>query len=239
MDWSLLWEGLLSHALYALLIFAGGAVLAAIKLKWPNYAEPARYGLIGAACVAVVLFALLGRGIISSPRPEITPNNIEQNLKLWADHLSVTLERQDISDRYFSYIARFHGGDPVEVFRVKDRPEYLQFVASIDFAPQHQAIFAALSKAQQDKVTQELTLTLNQLRMGTIMGSLTAPTGQALQTKIVLQKGIPIENMSQGVFVDSFDDMTRAVASARAAVSLDLAQAQAEESKQSKPKIGG
>ncbi len=222
MDWNAIWQGIVSNALYGLLIFGGGGLIAYLRIKRPNFADPLRFGLLGAACIALILFALMGRGILVRPRLEITPGNIEENLKLWAEHLSITLEHQEISDRYFSYIARLHGGDPIEVFRAKEKPAYFQFSANMDFAPQHQVAFSKLDKAQQERVQQELTLEVARLRMGTIIASLVAPTGQIVQTKIMLQKAVPIENMSEATFGDSFDEMTRSLQLVRAAVTLDL-----------------
>ena len=55
-DW--LWQGLVTNSVYALLILAGGLMLAILQKEWPIYATPALYGVIGGSVPCNHLFCI-------------------------------------------------------------------------------------------------------------------------------------------------------------------------------------
>jgi hypothetical protein len=76
-----------------------------------------------------------GRSPFAKQQIEITPENIEENLKIWADNVAISLTRANIPESYFGYIANHPGADAIQVFRAKDKPGYLQFSATISLIP--------------------------------------------------------------------------------------------------------
>jgi hypothetical protein len=219
-------QGLVNNLVWALLIATFGIGMAILKKRDSKWVAPFLYGIVTVACLAVIGFTFTGRSLFSSPPLEITPENIESNLKTWTNNLAITLTRTTIPESYFGYVAILRGADPVQLFRSKDKPGYLQFRATIAFSPEHLVAMSKLSDAQTLKVTQELFLEVARLRMGSTLTSLTGPGGKPFQTEVVLQKGVTIPTLNEALFAESFDDMTRATALVRAATNLALAQAE-------------
>jgi hypothetical protein len=71
---------------------------------------------------------------------------------------------------------------------------------------------------------QQLALEIDRVRVGSTIANMTGPNGQPVKTEVLLQKAVPIPNLNEGYFVDSLDEMTRAVAVVRAATNVALAQ---------------
>ncbi|HSZ02510.1 MAG TPA: DUF2299 family protein [Terriglobales bacterium] len=166
MDFGWLWQGLVSNAVWELLILAAGIAMAILRKRESKWVGPVLYGIVTIASLVVIWFTFTGRPLFSQTRSEVvTPENVEENLKTWADHLAMSLERQPPSEAtFFSYIGRTGGPrDPINIFRAKEKPGYLQFRATINLAPEHQAALAKLSKQDSTKFLNELDLEMSRL----------------------------------------------------------------------------
>jgi hypothetical protein len=162
---------------------------------------------------------------VQAATPPTTEENIEENLKLWADHLAMSLLRQPLPNGdIFSYIGRVQGNnDPVEVFVAKEKPGYLQFKTVLDASPEHQAILAKLTEHNYAKVLNEIGMEISRLRMATGLSFPMDKTHHPIgPMTIFIQKGIPISDLNEGVFAKTFDEVTGATAQVRAAVNIAL-----------------
>jgi len=87
-DW--LWQALIVNGLWEwILVPCVGIVLAILRKKNPSWAGTIIYGLGGSAFAAMILFALVGRPILSRQRPPTSRENVEANLKSWSDTFSL------------------------------------------------------------------------------------------------------------------------------------------------------
>jgi len=221
-------QALVSNLVWELLIVGAGVGMAILRKRESKWVAPVLYGVVTVACLAVIWFTFTGRSLLSKHQPAVTPENIEANIKTWADNLAMALERTNIPESHFAYVARLHGGDPVEIFRGNEKPAYLQLRTTLVFSPEHQAIWSKLSKHQTDKATQELGLEFAKLKAGVFFGSAVGPNGQLIQTSVVIRKGVLIADLNEVAFSESFDEMTRATALVRAATNLVLTQIESE-----------
>src|SRR5579863_1846234 len=125
MDWNWLWQGLVANAVYAVLLILGGIVLAVLKKTRPNWAGPALYGLSGCALVAVLIFTVTGHAVFSRQQPETTPQNVEQNLRAWADSFQLGVTKMPPqTDVDFGLAISLKSGNPVEIRQLKQIPSY-------------------------------------------------------------------------------------------------------------------
>jgi hypothetical protein len=76
MDWKSFFNNMLSNLVWWILLLGGGAMLALLKIYWPLMAEPALYGFIGMASIAILIYAFTGRPIFSKQLPQTTPENV-------------------------------------------------------------------------------------------------------------------------------------------------------------------
>ena len=184
----------------------------------PRWGTRARFALTVFVLLAILYFTFTGRAVLSEAPQPVTSENIEQLVKSWADSAGVGLERQDNSqDSDFSYIMRLHGGDPVEIFKPKSKREYIEFQATITFAPEHEASLAALNQAGRERVERQIEIEL--LRSG---ASTIRISGPAPHTSVLIQRGVRITTLTNDLFLATFDQTTREVELARAVIRLSL-----------------
>jgi len=162
------WTNILSDVVYGLFILGGGVFLAYLKNKHSDKAPAALYGFIGAACIAVLIFAVSGRAVFTHRPPEVTTDNIEENVKLWAEHLGMNIGPASEPDSYFAYSLGIpNSGFSVEVFRlVKEKPSFLQFKSVVAVAPEHQQAISKMSQPGIDRAIEQLTLELDRANLG-------------------------------------------------------------------------
>jgi hypothetical protein len=228
MDWKAIFQSIFSRAVWELLlIIGGGAVIGIIKNKWPDYAPRVLYGAAGSACVAVLLFTLTGRAILSNPLPpETTPDNIQDNVKLWSENLGLAFIKASIPDSYFAYTITTSNGIQIQVMRsTKEKTLYLEMIATLALSPDNQATLGTLTKDQIASFTDEIAVELNKSRVGFALGVNTLPqTGSATtaQTLLVLQKGVPINGLTELGFSECTDDINFTAQLVKADTSLIL-----------------
>ena len=97
------------------------------------------YGLAGMACVGIVWFTVTGRALLSKEQPQTTIDNVEANIRAWADSFSYTITKENPSpNQYFLYLIVLHSGGVVFVSRNKDKGRYLKFQGNIALAKNEQ-----------------------------------------------------------------------------------------------------
>ena len=220
MDWNGVLQGLFSNLVWWIIIVVGGGLLALLKVKWPRIAGPALYGLLGVACLATVCFVAVGRPLLSKEQPQTTTENVDANIRAWADSLGMGVTRFQLPDAYFALGITLKNGNQVVIGRVKERPSYLEIQSSLILSPEHQAILSKLTKEQAADVTEEVTLELARSKIGyTITGP---PPGQ-MQT-VLLQRSVPITSgLTEATFGGYLDEMDSAISLVRLATTLALA----------------
>jgi hypothetical protein len=208
-----LFQTIFGSLLYDLLLAAGvAALLGWLKSKASQWANPVLYGIVAFTAVLIIGYVLTGRPVLSKQQPQVTPENIEANVKTWSENLGMSVERTNRQDAFFSYAMRLYSGDPV-----------LQFMSTISIAPEHQAILAKLSQVQSEKMIQELNLEVARANLGCsfgISGTQNATSGTRFLTAVFLQRGVPLENLNEGYFGVNFDEITRGVELVRAVILL-------------------
>ena len=237
MEW--LWQDLLAHAIYALLVLGGGAVVTWLRYKKPQIAFPLLYGMAAATCMAILIFAFTGRPMFSKRPPNITPDNLEDNLRKWSDDLGLSVSRMPSASTsalaqeiYFGLIVTLQNGNPLAVFRGKDKSGYLQIQCPLTLSPEHLAMLNKLTKDEAAAATQEVVLELGRTRLGfqmtTASGQSIAPgpvlgTPIVLQQTIIIMKGVPITNdLTEATFAQHTNEIDSAVTIVRAATQLIL-----------------
>jgi len=227
MDW--FWEHIFSGlVLELILVLFGAAFFGYIKRKIPEHAATLAYMLFGGTCVAILIFTFTGRAILSKTPPDpITTENIEENMKQWAAHMGMNIGPANEPNSYFAYQLSLPSApnSPVIVFRGQEKPGYLQFKAAISVAPEHQAAFAKMSQSQVDHIMEQITLGIGQANLGCTFAEITAVNPQLHKTIMagaILQRGVPIQNLSESYFTDTFDQLTRGIALVRSTIRLTL-----------------
>jgi hypothetical protein len=220
MDW--FWQGLLTNGIYALVIVGGGFVFGYLRAKHSDKVPAALFGLAGATCFAILIFTFTGRPIFSTTPKETTPDNLEKNIKIWAEHLGMTIGPAIEPDSYFAYTLSNPDGVPMEVFRGKDKSGFLQFKAVIAVSPEHQAIFAKLSEAQISRLVEQLNLEVARSNVDCTFGQLMAQNDKHQTTiaAMFLVRGEPIQNLSEWDFAQTFDQVKRGFSMLRSSIRL-------------------
>jgi hypothetical protein len=217
MDLDGLVQGVVSNAVWWTVVLVGGAVLAVLRAKWPRYAGPVLYGLLGIASLAIIGFAILGHSLLSREQPQTTPENVEANIRAWADSFVVGVTKAPVKEAHFALVITLHNGNPVVVARTKDRPNWLALQSTLTLSPEHQAAMAKLSKAQADTVVEELTLELARSKMGYEL------SGPPPLQSITLSRAVPItSNLTEDAFAGQLDQMDSAMQLVRVALTLSL-----------------
>lgn len=214
MDW--IWKNLFTNLVFEVfLVLGGAAAFAYAKRKIPEHAATIAYGALGAICASILIFTFTGRAIFSSrPPAPVTQDNIEENVKVWAEHLGMNIGPVDEPNSYFAHMLSLpNSGQQVEVFRsVKEKPGYLQFKALINVAAEHQQAFSKMPQALVDRISERLSLNLGQANLGCSVAEVMTVNEQEHKTIIAgifLQRGVAIANMNETVFSDTYDQLTR------------------------------
>ena len=235
MDWAGIFSGILSNGLYALFIVGCGLMLALMRKKWPGYADQVRNGLIGAACVAIVLYALLGRGLFIQRPPEITQDNVEKYVRQWSDEVGygVTTVGNDIPmyqnvPMQFGLRVTLKSGNPMYVFLAKTGNRWLQVYLPMGMAQEHLEILNRLTKDEREIVNDEITAEICKANVMFQNLTVTGPMGtnglpMVTGETMGLNKGIPIDSsFTEMTFLSASDELDRAAQLLKATTSLAL-----------------
>lgn len=233
-DW--VWQNLTSSLLWELLLLVGvGVLLERLKAKWPVIAMRVLYGLGGTTCAAVLLFTFTGHGLLAKRKPEITPENLEANVRKWADDLGLGVTRMQPppnQEIQFGLILTLADGNPLQVFRgARDKSGFLQMQCALVLSPEHLAMLNKLSKQQADDAMQEIILEMDRSRIGYVMqeapamtnGQVTTTTPTILEQTILLTKPLPIsDDLTEGSFGQQVNELDSEIGIVRLTTSLTL-----------------
>jgi hypothetical protein len=220
MDWNWFWgllQGFFGSALYDLLL-AGvvAALLAYLKAKKERLTGPVAYGVAGFTMVMIIAYTLAGHAIAFTQQPQTTPENIEANVKAWADDLGLGVQTQ--SDPAATFLLRIvlHNGRVVAIGQPKERPKYIQYQAQVAMDADGQAFFAKLPPDQAEQIVDEVDLELARSGMGY----------EFVNTPIIgviLKKVVLISNsFTEETLTSDLEQMDSAVAIAREAIRLAI-----------------
>jgi hypothetical protein len=206
---SLLYELLLATAVAALMTW--------LKSKQSRWATPLLYGVSAFAAVLLISYVLVGRGLLSKEQPETTPENVETNIRSWADNLGLGVAKQESgADNYFLYLIALHSGRVVYVGRTKSRPNYIQFQSNVTVSKEHQELLSKLSEERRNMVIQETLLELARSRIGY---EIPGPKF----TVVMLTKSVPITSgLTEATFGGYLDEMDSAMALSIEAIVLSI-----------------
>jgi len=240
MSWT--WQGILTSVLATLLLGGVSYMFTWARNKWPKYGDLVRYWLIIFAVLSVLVYTLTGYVPFAKPKPpEITASNIEQNIKQWCESLGLPFAKGNMPDSmaFFSYSVTSKNNQITTVARTKDKPNYLQFLASLNFSPEHQAILGTLTKDQVYDVMQKIELELARTRVGsaiaTVGVSQSGPIPAGAQTIIQNDKAIPIDSLNEYNFGLCIDDVDFTVNAARAVTNITMREITATRDKGTAP----
>jgi hypothetical protein len=235
MDWHSVWEGVLAHGIYGLLILGGGAALAVLKLRWPQYADVVRNAFVGMASIALILFALMGRGILSKRPPEITPESLQDSVRKWADDAGLGISKMPPmgEDVFFGLLLTLKSGNQVTVFRGKEKPGFLQIQTPLSMSQEHLQMLSKLSKEEADDAMEEIILEMNRSRIGWIMQTATTPpilSGTPATTRpaifgqvIIVTRPVAIsDDLSEAAFIAHIDQIDSDIGIVRGITDLTL-----------------
>jgi hypothetical protein len=212
---SLLYDLLLASFVAAML-----ATLRATKEKW---AAPALYGLSGFAAVLLIAFTFVGRGLFSKEQPRTTPENVEANVKAWADSLGYGIQRIQDPQYHFLLVTSIFDGAKIMVGRKKGTENYLVFKTDVLIPSEYEAIISKLSQEQKVRIAQEAALELAKLKIGF---QFTPNPSHSFLGDITLSKGVPITSiLTEDTFDGHLMDLDNAAIVAHEIINLEIARA--------------
>jgi len=224
-NWSWSWQGILTSIVAGLLLAGVPTLLTWIKKRWPENGELVRYWITTAAALAILLYATTGYVLFAKHEIKTTPDNVEENLKIWAEHLGMNIGPASEPDSYFAHTLSIPGtSQPVVVYRsMKEKPGYLQFKGVVTVSPEHQEALSKMSQAAVNRIIQQLDLDIGRANLGCTFGQITAVNDRENKTILAgafLQRGVPIANLNETSFVDTYDQLTRGMGIVQSSVRL-------------------
>lgn len=233
-DW--LWQNLTSSLLWELILLVGvGVLLDRIKAKWPSVAARVLYSLGGVTCVAILMFTFTGRGLLSKKRPAITSENLESNVRKWADDLGLGVTRmQPLPNQevQFGVVVTLADGVPVMVFRgVNEKAGFLQMQCGLSLSQEHLAMLSKLSKQQADDAMRDIKFEMDKSRIGYIMQTASGmPNGQTtttmpniVQQTIIVTKPLAVtDDLTEAMFGDRINELDSEVGIVKGATDVTL-----------------
>jgi hypothetical protein len=218
MGWLL--QGLLSNWLSAVIILAGGALIAYLKQRSSSWLGPAVWGIGGCVLVAIALLCFWGIAAIPKTHPpDVTDKNIEQNIRGWLDDFGLsTKKQQDEPTTIFTLVTTLPNGDPIAIGQLKTHPRYLTIQSTVTISPEHKSVIDKLSKVESDELVAQVNLEMARAKVSNIM---TSPLGS-----VVLVSRLPItSDLTEDEFMRHIDDMDSDISIVRDTVQLRVAAA--------------
>jgi hypothetical protein len=209
-------QGLLANWLSAVLIVLGGIVIGYLKKNSSPWFGPTIWGFAGCGLVAVALLCFWGITSIPKNRPpDVTPENIERNIRTWLDDFSLSSKKQDLPDTIFVYVLTMPNGDPISIGRTKARDRYITLQAQITISPQHQDIFKKLSQDDMDELQAEISRELGQAKVSSTIN----------WPSIFMADQIPLtSSLTEDEFMRHVDEMDDDVSLVRDTVLIRVAE---------------
>lgn len=213
MDWNAFVQGLLTNWLSDAIVVGGGIVLAILKKRGSRWAGTIAYGFAGSAFLAIIVYAFTGHALLSRETPHTTPENIESNIRAWADKFSLGIQKETDDKYKFVYFVSLPSGRGVFVGPPKDREGYLQFQGNMTLAPEHIAYLKTMTPAQLERMQDEITIEMARAKIG--FGVMVPFKG------IFVTKTVPItSNLTADSFTSDLDEIDSSMLLAREAIRL-------------------
>jgi hypothetical protein len=223
--------GIVSSIIASLIVMGGGVLFAYLRSKHSDKAPIVLYGFAGAACIAVLCYTIMGRDVFSFRQPTATSiDNVEENIKKWTYDLGFAISPAPSSaDYYFAETVTLKNGLIIAVGRMKERPGFLQLDSVLSVAPEHQTALTKLTVAEANIVSQEVLLELARSRVEYAMTLTPGSQQQGVQPILALQnitiiKPLPVNNLTEGAYLDALSEVEADITMARAALVLSLAR---------------
>lgn len=204
--------GIVSSILATLAIALGASVLTWIKRKWPSKGPLVLYWLASATCLTVLLVATTGFVPFAKPKPpETNIDNVESRVKEWAEIVGFAYAKTTMPDTAFACTITTGNGVPVQVFRsTLQKTGYIQFMTTMNAPSDVTTLIAPMSHDQLDWLTKEMSAELDKQKIGFSIAtaSVPQPGGVSIgQLIVVVQKGLPVADLTQSAFADTMDDL--------------------------------
>ena len=195
-------ENIVASILYALLILAGGTVLAVLKSIAPNLFSYVLWGLVGSALTAVIVAAWIIFKRIPKLPPETTPENIEANIRRWLDSFQLSVKKVDDENAIFTLVATTDSDMKIAITRLKAFDRYVLLQSAINIAPEDKVRFDALSLDERGRFAASLTVELARSGLGFQM--------KLDQNIITLDRRVPITSgLTEVSFMEALDHLDR------------------------------
>jgi hypothetical protein len=214
MEWNTIWQAFLAHWISELLILGSTALLAVLKERNSKWAGVFAYGFAGFAFMSIIVFTFTGHAIFSTETPHTTSENVESNVRVWADKFSLGIQKQADDKFSFVYAISLPTGRGVLVGRPKQREGYLQFQGNTALSPEHEAALKKLSPSQLERISDEISLEMARSKVGF------AAIGVPFKG-LVVSKAVPItSSLTEDSFVATLDEIDSDMLLAREAIRL-------------------
>lgn len=219
MWWRSFWQGLAQNLLSAVIVLGGGALIAILQATHSHWTGPVLYGCAGSASLAILIFALTGRPILSKKQPQTTVDNVETNVRAWLDYFGLGVQKRTEAEALFAFLVTCRSGMGLYVARMKARDRYIAFGSNIEVSAEHREVLAKLPKEKSGRIAEELALELAKTGVGYNLEIQSDGT----MTRISLQRNIPITpNLTEDTFIGHLDQLESNAHVAREAVRLAI-----------------
>lgn len=160
MDW--IWQGVLTNGLYALLILAGGIVIARLRARGVRWVDPLLYGCIASVLIFVVIVAVRANQYIGRQSQSIVNDkNIEETIKTWlASSGFGYTEAPAISAPYFSLDVLMLNGSHMMIAHLQQGEKYLIIQTSISVDQKTVQQIHKLSEVQVRRLNRAIAIEL-------------------------------------------------------------------------------
>jgi len=189
-----------------LVLFGCGALLAVLKVYFPNWFTFAIWTLAGTGLLAVVLvpfMLLLLLRRIPKPKPEVTPENIEISIRKWLDTFRLSAKPEVFPEAFFALVVTPMPNLNVLVMRLKAFERYIVIQSTITVSPEHKAMIDNLSPDDRNVFAARYAAELANMSVG---WTLDLPNNV-----ISVERRLPItENLSEDSFMRAIDLVTSA-----------------------------
>jgi hypothetical protein len=103
---------------------------------------------------------------------------------------------------YFEVLATPEGLPQITIGQYRDSPRYIHLRSTIQFSPQHQAIYNRLSSDEQGKLGAYVALELSR--------SSVAFDSNLPESKVEFTKRVPVTRLTEDKFINALDQFTNA-----------------------------
>ncbi|MFI5333513.1 MAG: DUF2299 family protein [Candidatus Babeliales bacterium] len=159
MDFSWLWQGILTNWIYWGIVAVVGLFGGLIRKKLPALWPMLFHGLLSSALAALIMICLITQHNLSIENQEkVTIENIQNKIRTWFDNAGYSTQPMPPNDKdYFQYriVAPPNINMPIIVKRTKSRDHRLFFQITIVPSRDHKQIIDKLSNRDRDQLVRD------------------------------------------------------------------------------------